>query len=329
MKTLKLDMAYKNYMCIGSTHIFINFNNTDLEHLNSMNPKSIHKIHVFITNHAAIGVSLKFMVDKYGKLKIDGVRYPVKIVIHLPVKLKELAPLIGKVLGSNNVFAYKHLVERKGPRFIITNENYKYSLLITYGEKGIKVTTTGSGMSCPISIKFPEYEYDLIDEENDPGIFETGDMRLHPSDFKDKLIDGFKKSCPENILKTFKTDTDIWDYIMQQGSWGLEKDMQPVGLSKTSTSLGLIKDRSSIMVVDGNAGTGVSSLAKILAESGMKGIQVVQAGDKILDSNNKFVMCDSFSQFAPDLPVIPPKPMMEEFDSRPRNREERRRGRRL
>jgi hypothetical protein len=154
---------------------------------------------------------------------------------------------------------------------------------------------------------------DLIIEKEDPGIFETEEMRTNPEKFKDQLIDGFKKNCSESMLKSFLNDDDIWDYITQQGIWEPDKKLKP---------------SRGIMIV-GNGGGGVSELAKLLAENGLKGVEVVQAGDKILDSNGKFIMVDSIARFTPELPELPPRPMFEEYDGRPRNREERRRGRRI
>jgi len=164
---------------------------------------------------------------------------------------------------------------------------------------------------------------ELVIEEEDNGIFGTEEMKLNPEMFKDKLIEGFKKECPERILITFKSDDDIWDYIMQQGNW--EPDKEVVQANNRSRSRG-------IMVV-GSGGTGVSSLAKLLAESGMPGVQVIHAGDNLRDAieatGEKIIMVDSFARLIPDLPTLPPRPMIEEYDGRPRNREERRRGRRL
>jgi hypothetical protein len=203
-----------------------------------------------------------------------------------------------------------------------------------------------------VSIQFPAFPYNVVDKENDPGIFETAEMRLNPNMFKDKLIEGFKKSCPPGILKTFKTDDEIWDYIMQQGMWKVKEDISPSkhlppggvevehvdvppfkGLSAIETSgepisktLNRFAEGHCIHPVPDEGVSGMiigcphQSIAKVLASDGLKNIAELSVGDSLIDSSNdKVFIIDSFTPASP-----PPVPEAPHFEGQPRNRAERR-----
>ena len=315
MRRLKIFMDQKNYMCIGNMHIFINFNHDNFEYITSINPRSVQTIHVFITTHAAINNDLKMLIGKYKKFVVDGQEYRSKIVIHLPRRIKELKTLIEKFLGPEYVVdnGYILIAERKGPRFMLDSypDCFEYIdnwLNIIYDKSSIKITMTrepghpkkhvlyGRG-GYPISIKFPEYPYNVIDKDNDPGIFETAEMRLEPEMFKDKLIAGFKENCPEGILKSFKTDEDIWDYIMEQGTWS-QKDTPDTNENKSDAKVAIIA-------------CGQPSMARQLSE---------------LIRDGKVIIADEMPAYPPIPKIELPKPIQfpeHEFDV-PINRAERR-----
>ena len=245
MKKLTLLMDQKNYMCIGNTHIFINFNHENFEYLTSINPRSVQKIHVFVTTHAAINNDLKWMIEKFRKVIIDGLECHAKIIIHLPYQVRELDLLLVKLLGfgTSKETGYKLITEKASQRFMMDSspDCYHYidnCLNIIYGKTSLQISITREDFRrkertrCtndvfPTIIKFPEYKYNAIGKESDPGIFETADMRLNPEMFKDKLIETFKKQCPNGILKSFKDDEDIWNYVMEQGMWKVKEDIDP------------------------------------------------------------------------------------------------------
>lgn len=245
MRKLTLLMDQKNYMCIGNTHIFINFNHENFEYLTSINPRSVQKIHVFVTTHAAINNDLKWMIEKFRKVIIDGRECHAKIIIHLPYQVRELDLLLVKLLGfgTSKETGYKLITEKASQRFMMDSspDCYHYidnCLNIIYGKTSLQISITREDFRrkertrCtndvfPTIIKFPEYKYNAIGKESDPGIFETADMRLNPEMFKDKLIETFKKQCPNGILKSFKDDEDIWNYVMEQGMWKVKEDIDP------------------------------------------------------------------------------------------------------
>lgn len=43
-----------------------------------------------------------------------------------------------------------------------------------------------------------------------------------PSVFKDRMIQAFKEKCPPGILKIFKSDDAVWEYILQEGEWKVD-----------------------------------------------------------------------------------------------------------
>jgi len=193
-------MTQKNYINIFHTHIFINFTSHNLDFLNEMHPGSIRKIHVFITNHASINESLKFLADRYAM-----------VIIHTPRHLPVLETLAYKFITSCN-------------RVIYTNREVLFGsygmLRIIYKKDYLEIVTP---KSTAMVIKFPKYPYNLVDEDTDKGVFESAEMRLNPEMFKDKLISEFKRQVPSGILKAFKTDDDIFEYIMQQGEWNVKE----------------------------------------------------------------------------------------------------------
>lgn len=335
MRKLKLLMDQRNYMCIGNTHIFINFNHSNFEHLDTINPKSIGIVHVFVTAHAAINMELKLLVEKYNKAKfIDGHRYKTKVIIHLPYQVRELTYLARKILGFDE-YGYKLLVERKGPKFILNPHpdyfNYEHNRLeISYNDKSLSINITytnesdgyidilGKG-SHPVIIKFPEYPYNINDKENDPGIFETGEMRINPEMFKDKLIEGFKKNCPEGILKSFKTDDDIWDYIMEQGSWS-QKDAPDSDKKKNIRGL-----TANALHFDDHWDKENKSGPKVAIIGSGQPPMTKQLAELIRDG--KVVVVDEMSALPSIGDIKIPEPIQfpeMEFNGMPRNRAERR-----
>jgi hypothetical protein len=338
LRKLKLFMDNPNYMCISNTHIFINFDNKDLEQLNILKPGSVDTVHIFITTHSAINASLKMFIEKYKNLVIDGKKYNVRIILHLPVAVKEFVPLVKKFLGPEE--GYKLLVERKGPKFSLDTYPDSFHSIYTwleiiYGENSLKLDITRSINSnwigsygkggYPTIIKFPEYPYNIIDKENDPGIFESAQMRLDPDMFRDKIIKAFKEKTPEGILKSFKNDDEIWEYIMQQGQWKIQDARMQAGLIRMEhADVPPMKGISALEVsgepIDKTLGKFADGMVvAVVGHGGASGIKKLQE----LINQGKIAMIDEM----PILPEIkPPEPVQfPDLDfGTPRNRAERR-----
>lgn len=221
MRKLKLLMDHRNYMGIGNTHIFINFNRGNLNYLDTLHFNNVGTIHVFITTHASVNDDLKSLIRRFGRVMENGRRFS-KIIIYSPPQVRDLNKLIKKFLKDDSGYELMEVDKRTHFQFIIEN---KYRLNIVCGYESLKIFLEGSNRkSCPIDIQFMEYPYD-VSIDNDPGIFETTEMRNFPELFREKLIEAFKQKTPEKILKAaFKTDDDIWAYIMTQGEWSMKEE---------------------------------------------------------------------------------------------------------
>jgi hypothetical protein len=241
MRKLKLFLEHRNYMCIHKTHIFINFNNSNLDYLNTLHPNSVQKIHVFITNHAAINESLRFLIKRFGRYRNPRKGYETtnkrmtKIILHFPKQLRGLLSLSKEFLGTDGDWI--GMVNKTGYVYFnldTPNSRKRYNLQILYNENNLSIDIEGyrshlpfglegAKAYLPVEINFIDYPYELIEKENDT-IFQTAEMRLDPEKFKDILIEKFKSKCPPKILKTLGSDNDIWNYIMQQGEWSIKED---------------------------------------------------------------------------------------------------------
>ena len=65
-------------------------------------------------------------------------------------------------------------------------------------------------------IKHMDYQYYL---KSATGPINTRLRAKNPDLYQEKLIQGFKKTCPKEILKSFHSDADIWNYIRNPEAW--------------------------------------------------------------------------------------------------------------
>lgn len=161
MRSLKLFQDQPNYLCIINTHIFFNFNKSNLEWLNSMNPESIRKVHIFITSHKAINPYLKLFIEKYGDFEINGKSQYIKIIIHFPRQVRELESLLKEFVPMDNIRFYKSLVERNGVVFVLDDYISYYCVRIKYNDDKISVNMSKMKNYSTLLINFSEYPYDI------------------------------------------------------------------------------------------------------------------------------------------------------------------------
>lgn len=227
MRSIKVLMDVPNYFAIGHVHVFFNFNAKNFNFINSLPPNAARKIHVFITNHQAINYHLCELVRRYTGEEAKKNHRNIKIVLHFfkedvtdqnsLVSLFKLTfkDLMGRFYWSMD----KHDVVFSDER----NKNYKASIIYTKNFLRVKFGGKNYGT---ISARFPEYEYnvDPDSERDNSGIFETLEERLNPEIFRDKLIAAFKEKCPKGILKGFKDNNDIWDFIMNNSEFKMKEE---------------------------------------------------------------------------------------------------------
>jgi len=219
MRKMKLTMNQPNYINIHPIHIFFNFNKSNLDYLQKLHKDGIQKIHVFITTHESVNDNLRLLIDYF---------HQKKIIIHVPRSLKDLHTLVTEYL-SHLSGKYRCIRDRKTVTFqasyrykcdrsrIRSSSGYVHIIQKNdvYGYRS-EIKTNSYG----VAIQFPDYPYDGTDDNS--GVFSSAEERLNPLQFREKLIAEFKKRCPSDILKGFKGDDDIFDYIMQEGEWKIK-----------------------------------------------------------------------------------------------------------
>lgn len=217
MRSIKVLMNTPNYFAIGATHVFFNFNVKNFNLISSLPPNAVKKVHIFVTNHTALNYHLLEMVRRYTSEEAKKNDSYIRIVLHF---FKE------DITNQNSLIAlfkitFEDLIKRVSwamdKRDIVFSDekNKNYKATIIYTKNFLRIKFGGKGYKS-ISARFYEYEYNQNPDLNadNSGIFEKPEERINPEMFKDKLIAAFKEKCPKGILKGFKSDDDIWDFII-------------------------------------------------------------------------------------------------------------------
>ena len=232
MKSLKMFAEFGNHMCIGNNHILINFGMENLMFMRQLKPKSLKKVHIFITDPSCINTSLKDFIYKFGGGDKNS-KFISKIIFHIPKKLNGISNIINSKIGD--IGQYKIFTEKSGVKFSMDPDS-KFELSLKYNQKCIDVNIVYGpdgyafnntennntwvfiqNMSI-VKLKSSMFKYPNPDSRDDI----TDEMKLNPEEFKDILLAKFKESCPPKILETFKSDDDIWNYIIKECQWKSE-----------------------------------------------------------------------------------------------------------
>ena len=205
--TFKHVENYNNYIHFRNIHVIINPSDKNInDNLESIKDKSNQVIHIFLLDFKRID-KVESIINLYPKSKI---------IIHIPYQVKD----IKKYLDSLNIDAFKNknvkvFIERKGPSFCIAeniNGYYqKFNLNVKYNDDGVETSISIHNTD------YPNYKIKYLGGEG--GAIKTILQRDNPELFKKEIINNFRSSCPKGILKTFKSDNEIWDYIMMNGEW--------------------------------------------------------------------------------------------------------------
>lgn len=209
---------------VDNKMIVVNPNNKDAMTLIE-NMKPYYKIHIVLTLWKRwdpdITYSMMLILDEAKTKK-------AKVYIHIPKMCKDLIKIIDQDLEDYD--NYKIIIEGDSATniaihaesfcdiyvkevqtlSIIIYEHTVEVLLHLYtnvaGCEGVWIHTLNIS-----SIPKNEYEHE--------GIFSSVYRKEYPELFKEEMIKDFKKVTPRALLKAFKDDEDIWDYIMTQNSW--------------------------------------------------------------------------------------------------------------
>lgn len=204
---IKSITAWKTYIRIADKHLIFDMSRDNPEWA-LINAKTLVKnqnYHFFVSSIKQVNNDLKDLVGR-------AQNYARKVIIHIPKSLDDVRVAVKLLLGEE--LKYKIVVERFGPVFSLENPRMKDWLLRIRYEKG-SIATSIDLMSKGIDT----LSYHSGMDHDSP----VGNIirQLHPAMFKDKIIKQFKSVTPDGILKSFKSDDDIWDYIMQSGEWNV------------------------------------------------------------------------------------------------------------
>lgn len=220
-----MEIMRENYLRIKNNHIIINPN------LTSRN--SLYLNLVILDNTIVENQRIHLFISKYDNDVNENVIYILehfatkcKITIHIPKIVKDLKVVIEedikkfKDIHKVEFLNCKVFAESKGPSFQIHNKFWRCfndglndKIIIVYDNDGIHVSYS------LFDIKYSSYFYKTTKEHEKPGAIRSKPQKEHPELFKDLIIKQFKESTPEGILKSFKSDDDIWDYILGNGEW--------------------------------------------------------------------------------------------------------------
>lgn len=224
-----------NFIRIGVHQIFIGYNTDkqwmgDDEIIRRINTNIPARFHFFICSEYD-------MDDKFFKDLEYIVTYfnpAVKVRIHFPYEDKHLLEVFD-ARWNNNDKRVQALAERKFPEFI------------PYG--GRKYTSSSNDYIVRSALRIVcdkdriRAEYILYEHSKSyrvGGAILNSAEREDPDKYKDDIIARFKAITPLGILKSFKDEDDIWDYIKTEGEWSIPKgkvtiNAKDLGLTKEST----------------------------------------------------------------------------------------------
>lgn len=220
-----IEIPCENYLRVKNNHIIINpdFSSINKLYLNLVILDNTivenQRIHLFISKYSKeINKCIIYILKHFA--------FSCKITIHIPKNVKDLKVVIEECLKefkTTHGIEYlncKVFIESKGPSFKIHNkfcgcfnDGLNDEVDIIYGKKGIHINYS------LLDAEYSNYFYKGIRGCNKPGAIRTKPQKEYPELFKDLIIKQFKESTPEGILKSFKSDDDIWDYILGNGEW--------------------------------------------------------------------------------------------------------------
>lgn len=192
---------YGNYIHFKDMHIFNNINDINISIADNFKDKINQRIHIFITTHQCIDI-LKSLIKICNK---------AKIFIHVPYHVKDIKKYLDIELEDfPNV---KVFLERKGPSFSINEYThgfyYKMMLDVIYNEDEVLMS---------INLHRTSFQSYFISHCKH-GAIKTNLQKEYPELYRDEIIQNFKDETPKGILKSFKDDNDIWNYIMNNNEW--------------------------------------------------------------------------------------------------------------
>lgn len=219
-----------SHMRVGNTHIFVN-PGSKADHgfakeiVKTITNKRNFKFHIFIFNAWVLDDENKDQFVELIKALIDNPSDMPKIVIHIPNRMSDIKVLCDYVLDEAGIPTFvkesriKYALERRGCSFKIPRDpRTSYLMTFDYSYRSVEIKIEVK------SFEFSGFDPSYCSFGGKPGAVKNLVQAVHPELFRDKIIAGFKESCPEGILKTFKTDDEIWEYITENGEWSVKEE---------------------------------------------------------------------------------------------------------
>lgn len=204
-----------NFISMGKFRIWINPNQYNIDEVKSITHKYNYRMHIFITNGDCVNDNLKWFLANFF---YDAEKMP-SVTVHIPAALRDIKPVIEKfrndLYGEDSFFLHplriRVFCEKNGVRFAIDNWKLdpQHFLHFRYGEKSMEITVD-MGIS-----EYDGYDAHFREFGGEPGAVKNKMNARFPEVFKDRIIADFKTATPPGILKTFKNDDEIWEYINQ------------------------------------------------------------------------------------------------------------------
>jgi len=194
-----------NYVRSKNMLIMLNPTAEDIKDMEDV-IKQNYRVHIFITS--------PYIFTEEFNAAFDNLTDWAKYYIHVPKVIKDL-----KIIAEDAIRPLREhkeikvILEKKGPLFATP--------CIRGGHFPIKVNYNDNAIEINLRLGVSSYGSYFL---NNNGAIQTTPMAINPALFKDQIIENFKKATPELILKSFRDDNDIWDYINKNGEWSVKEE---------------------------------------------------------------------------------------------------------
>ena len=218
------DLNEQNYIRTNNVIIMLNPTSDVIRYMNdNVIIRSSYKVHIFVTD-------FRIFNEEFVK-EFDQLTDFAKYYIHIPKKLKDIKPIAEKYISE--LLEHKEikiLLEKVGPIFRTSSMIYGYyPICVTYHDEYLEIylQLKSSGFNSTY------FGIGSVAE----GAFRNGPQMAYPEIFKQNIINNFKSVTPLGILKTFKNEEDIWDYINHKGEWVISENKKDINAGKVNLNI--------------------------------------------------------------------------------------------
>ena len=197
----------KGYYRVKNNHIFVQ--SVDADTMDSVKKLMLinnQHIHIFELHIPAINNVLESIVK--------SVTNRCKLTIHIPKEMKDYKTYLEHRYADINTNWHIELHGRRKIDFIIKRKyDGVHGLLVRFTHHDGMFGVSSERYVMSDSYEIPAHVYYLSNRQS---YIQTRIQLAHPDLFKDEIIKNFKKVTPKEILSGFKTDDDIWNFILEE-----------------------------------------------------------------------------------------------------------------